>query len=241
MAATHGGGRFPTTRMSAVAGVRDPDEHTRRRSWDALVSAYWRPVYKHLRLRWRKSRPDAEDLTQAFFALALEREFFDGYDPTRAKFRTFVRLCLDRFASNDLEAGRRLKRGGGAALLSLDFDAAETEVAAADPLDPEALFDREWERGLFSRAVELLRSACAGTEREVRFVLFERYDLAEGEPPTYAALADELGLPVSTVTNHLAWARRELRRLVLERLGEVSGGEEDYDREARRLFGAERT
>jgi len=35
--------------------------------------------------------------------------------------------------------------------------------------------------------------------------------------PSCRALAEEFGLPVTQVTNHLAWARRELRRLVLER------------------------
>jgi len=38
------------------------------------------------------------------------------------------------------------------------------------------------------------------------------------------------------VTNHLAWARRELRRLVLERLRIVSGSDAEFRDEARELF-----
>ena len=44
---------------------------------------------------------------------------------------------------------------------------------------------------------------------------------------------------MTQVTNHLAWARRELRRLVLERLPLVSGSDAEFRDEARELFGAD--
>ena len=47
-----GNSRFPSTRLSIVAGVGSRDPHTKRRSFEALAQAYWRPVYKYLRLRW---------------------------------------------------------------------------------------------------------------------------------------------------------------------------------------------
>jgi len=57
------GGRFPTTRGSAIQGVSSPDASERRRSFDTLVAAYWKPVYKYVRIRWRRSNEDAKDLT----------------------------------------------------------------------------------------------------------------------------------------------------------------------------------
>ncbi|HEY7924248.1 MAG TPA: hypothetical protein VII62_13770, partial [Vicinamibacteria bacterium] len=57
--------------------------------------------------------------------------------------------------------------------------------------------------------------------------------------PDYATLAREFALPVTQVTNHLAWARRELRRLVLERLRELTASEDEYRAEARGLLGEE--
>lgn len=238
---TLGDARFPTTRWSALVGARSREEPERRRSWEALVAAYWKPVYKHVRIKWRKARDDARDLTQAFFLRAMERDFFAAYDDERARFRTFMRVCLDRFVGNEHQAERRLKRGGGARLLSLDFDAADAEIeVAAHTASPEDGFDREWRRSLFTLAVEALRAECID-EKAVRFVVFERYDLCDGdERPSYADLGRDLGLPVTTVTNHLAWARRELRRLVLERLAEVSPSEREYEGEARRLWGAKK-
>src|SRR5262249_26029430 len=64
---SRGGDRFPTTRRSAITGFHSDDPAERSRSLDTLVRAYWKPVYKHVRLRWGKSVEDAQDLTQAFF------------------------------------------------------------------------------------------------------------------------------------------------------------------------------
>src|SRR5579859_2762984 len=94
------GARFPRTRRSAVAAVGSGDPAERARGFDALVRAYWKPVYAHLRLRWRHGPDDARDLTQGFFARAFEKGFFADYDPSKALFRTFVKTCLDRFAAD---------------------------------------------------------------------------------------------------------------------------------------------
>lgn len=236
---------FPTTRQSLIAAARAVDADARRAALEALISAYWRAVYSHLRMKWRAQPADAEDLAQEFFARAMARGFFDAYDPARGRFRTFLRTCLDRFAANARRGQRRLKRGGGARTLSLDFAGAERDLAAATcgtapEAHADAWFDREWVRSLFTEAVEALRAECAGTPREIRFRVFERHDLAPGggaPRPGYRALGEELGLPVTQVTNHLAWARRELRRLLLARLRVLSGTDAEFRAEAEDLFG----
>ena len=79
---------FPATRPSAVLAAQSADATERERGLAALAEAYWKPVYKYLRVRFRESNADAEDLTQGFFARALEKDFFDGYDSARGSFRT---------------------------------------------------------------------------------------------------------------------------------------------------------
>src|SRR5262249_28728709 len=71
-----GSGKFPATRASAVLAAQSPNLVERERGLAVLLETYWRPVYKYLRLRYRESNEDAKDLTQAFFARALEKEFF---------------------------------------------------------------------------------------------------------------------------------------------------------------------
>jgi RNA polymerase sigma factor (sigma-70 family) len=238
---------FPLTRRSVVIAIsaRDADPEVRRQAWEALVASYWRPVYKVLRVRWGLPREDAEDWTQDFFASALAKGTFERYDPAKARFRTYLRTCLDGFAANERKAAHRLKRGGGEATLSLDFEGAEEELrryGAGEGLDMEEYFHREWVRSLFSLAVEDLRQWAERTGKQVHFRLFESYDL-EGadapERPSYAELAAEHGLPVTQVTNHLAAVRRELRRLVLERLRELTATDEEFRAEARLILGVD--
>lgn len=235
---------FPTTRGSVVSAVRDDDPARRRVALEVLASVYWRPVYTRLRLKWGAQPADAEDLTQEFFARALAGEFFRDYDPSRARFRTYLRVCLDRFTANAQRAERRLKRGGGAVLLALDAAEAEAGLARMtvplDSAEADSWFDREWVRSLLSVSVEALRRETSGTAREIRFRVFARHDLEplrEEDRPSYRALAEEFGLPVTQVTNHLAWARRELRRLVLERLQVLSGSDAEVRDEAAAIFG----
>ena len=236
---------FPATNLSIVQAVAASDEAVRRRAFGALVEVYWKPVYFHLRRRWQVEVESAEDLTQEFFAAAMSRGFFDGFDPARARFRTFLKSCLDHFAANARRAERRLKRGGDQAMLPLDFVGAEREFLRAGQVtegDPEAGFHREWVRALFTVAVESLRSEAEQGGHMVRFQIFERYDLAPvdgGARASYPELAAEYGLPVTQVTNHLAWARREFRRLILERLRELSASEAEFRSEARELLGVE--
>jgi RNA polymerase sigma factor (sigma-70 family) len=225
-----------------VLAVGSDDPVERARSFEILVRAYWKPVYKHLRVRWRLSGEQAADLTQDFFARALEQRMFSAYDPSRALFRTYLRLCLDRLVMKDTERRLRQKRGGGAVTLSLDFPAAERELEGLAPPAPETIestFDREWTRHLVGMTVDALRAGCEQSGKPLTFRVFERYVLDEGagERPSYAELASELGIKVSDVTNYLAFARREFRRLLLEKLAEITSSEEEFEAESRALLG----
>lgn len=225
-----------------VAGARSPDPEEARVARERIAQAYWKPVYAYLRLRAGAAPEDAEDLTQGFFARAFEKRFFDGYDPARARFRTFVRTCLDAYVANERAAQRRLKRGGGVALLSLDFADAERglpEPAAAGE-DADAVFHREWVRAVCADAVEEVRRRCRASGRDAALALFERCDLsdlADADRPSYAALAAEFGLPPTQVTNLLASARREFRAALLDVLRARTASDEEFEDEARRLLG----
>ena len=233
---------FPPTRHSVVRAAGDADPGVRRDAVERLVAGYWRPVYKYLRHRWRLQPADAEDATQAFFATALAKDWFAPFDPARARFRTFLRTLLDGFAANEHKAAHRLKRGGGHAIVPLDFADAERELTRQAPVDadPEAYFHREWIRALFAAAVADLGDRCAASGHGVRFELFRRYDLdalQSDERPSYRDLALEFGLSVTGVTNELAAARRDFRAAVIERLRASCGSDAEARAEARELFG----
>jgi RNA polymerase sigma factor (sigma-70 family) len=231
-------GRFPTTRYSVIAVLRGGEPSDREVAWESLARMYWKPVYKYLRIKWRKSNEDAEDLTQGFFKSAIQKNFFRNYDPERSRFRTFLRTCLDGYVANEEKAARSLKRGGGAQFVPFDFHQAEIELTQSQ-YSPEEVFEKEWIRSLFSTALEAFRQKCEEQGKTIQFQVFEAYDI-EKDPGTklsYDDLAKKFGLSVTTVTNYLSFARREFRNTVLLMLEETSGNEEEYRADARRLFG----
>ena len=234
------GAGFPPTRHSVIARIRDADPEARRQAYGDLVEGYWKPVYKHLRVTWRLDSEEARDLTQGFFTDAFQKAWLERFEPDKARFRTFVRVCADRFVMNARQAAARVKRGGTVRTVSLDFEGAEREmesVQAANASDPDAYFRDEFVRSLFETAVRALRAECDAGTRDVAFRLFERYDLAPADATTYAQLAEEFGLTATQVTNLLAQARRRFRERALDALRALCASEEEFRREARDLFG----
>jgi DNA-directed RNA polymerase specialized sigma24 family protein len=240
------GHRFPITSQSAIIGVRSQDRELRQRAFETILASYWKPAYKYIRLKWQASNEDAKDLTQGFFALAIEKNYFASYDSTKASFQTFLRTCLDGFVANQKKSEQRLKRGGTNTHFSLDFLGAEHELAEhglTAGMTPEDYFHREWIRSLFTLAIETLRTHCEDAGHGTYFKIFEAYDLRDDDSPkiTYAALAQEFELNTTDVNNYLAAARRDFRRIVLEKLRELTATEEEFEREARTLLGMKKT
>jgi RNA polymerase sigma factor (sigma-70 family) len=238
------GGFFPPTRASIVGAAKSADAAERARALETLVAAYWKPVYRHVRRKWGKEHEEACDLTQDFFAELLERDLLARFDPERAKLRTYLRVCVDGLVANAAKAAGRQKRGGGALVLSLDLEGARDELERSAPgrdETPEREFEREWARSVLSLGLARLHAELDGRGKGVAARLFEIYDLgAEGDPPPpYADLARRFGLSLSDVTNGLSLARRELRRIVLDLLREMTGSEEEVRLEARVLLGIE--
>jgi DNA-directed RNA polymerase specialized sigma24 family protein len=248
-----GGGSpaFPTTRPSFVAGMSASTSAERARATEVLVSSYWRPIYKYVRLRYRKANEDAKDLTQGFLAQLLEKEWLQRFDPRRGSFRAFLRLALDGYVANEEKARGRAKRSPSGALLALDFDALDFhsldgELAGVEPPTSdtvEAWFEAEWRRALFAAALAELERSLAEQGHAVRAALFRRHALADGVAPrpSYEELAREHGLDVVAVTNHLAAARRAFRTVLLARLRDETANEDEFQSELRALLGAEWT
>jgi RNA polymerase sigma factor (sigma-70 family) len=233
--------RFPVTRHSVIAAVQGGNSFEKSKALEVFIAAYWKPVYKYLRLRWNLDAADAQDLTQEFFTRLLEKDFLDGYAAAKGRLRTFLRTCADRVVLKQWRDAHRLKRDE-AQTVHLAFDQAERELVHGALLNADTIdqyLERERIRSLFTLALERLRHKCEHSGKIVHLALFERYDLAEdeAEKPSYAQLAAEFALPITAVTNYLAWDRREFRQCVLDQLREMTASEEEFQRESRSLFG----
>jgi RNA polymerase sigma factor (sigma-70 family) len=238
-----GGARqqFPSTRWSVIEGARSAQSEERKRALDVLVFAYWKPVYKYIRLHWGKDNEAAKDLTQDFFARLIEKNLLARFDPAKARLRTYLRVCVDGLVMNTDKAAQRQKRGGEIALLPLDFESAEGELLQLPipaPGGPEEFFAQEFARSLFGLAVDRLRRECEERGKAIHFQLLELYDIEEGgKQLTYEEVARRFAVKTSEVTNYLSFARKEFRRIVLEELRAMTANEDEFRREAQALLG----
>lgn len=236
---------FPETRGSLVAAMKSGDQGDRERALETLAGAYWKPVYTYVRFRFGRTHDEAADLTQDLFAKLAEGSLLARFDPEKARLRTYLRLVVDGLVANDVKAARRLKRGGGSKVLSLDFEAVRREAEEGQregELSPEEFFEREWVRSVFSLAVERLRDRYTASGHEKRFGLFSAFDLEEIVGPTHARpsyqdLALRFGTTAVDVTNQLAAARRDFRAIVLDVLRELTVSDAEFRLEARALLG----
>ena len=207
---------FPSTHHSLLADLQGSSEPLRREALDRLVEVYWKPAYKYIRVRWRREPADAEDLAQGFFAALLERQMVSRFEPSRGSFHSFLRVCIDNFTRDEDRRGRAGHR------LTVDFSGAEAELAAAgEHVSPEELFHRDWQRQIFALAIGDLHELSRQQGKSVQFAIFQEHDLAAARP-SYAELAARHGVAITQVTNYLSWARRELRRLAVERMDGVT-------------------
>jgi RNA polymerase sigma factor (sigma-70 family) len=220
-------GRFLSTRPSllqAMTGTVSSD------ALERVVALYWKPVYRFIRHKFGTDNEDAKDLTQRFFATtAIERDFFARYDPNRASFRTYLRMAVERFAANEHAASNRQKRGG-----DVVFEPMEENISTAD--SPEQAFERDCQRQVFALAVNDLRTSAKRRASGSTSGYLKHTISPEGERPSYAELAELHNIAETTVTNHLSWARRTLRMLVMERIRGVTASEREFREEMRRVW-----
>ena len=233
---------FPDTRWTAIRALRSDDEETRALAWEAVSRLYWHPVQSYIRAKWKSSEQDANDAAQNFFVHVFEKDTLAKYDSDKARFRGFLKLCLDRFLINEHNARMTQKRGGG---LIDSLETAGIDGAALDPADPgslDELFEQEWRRSLFEAAVRDAEQLATSEIAKLQFALFKRYDLERGsaEPVTYEQLGHEFGLSASTVTNHLHAMRTKVRLALLEKLRSITATEEEFLEESQLLLGGRR-
>jgi RNA polymerase sigma factor (sigma-70 family) len=226
--------RFQTTQWTMVLAAKDSHDPTGQQAMALLCRAYWYPLYAFVR-RSGRSAEDAQDLTQAFFARLLEKEFLLGVDPEKGRFRTFLLMALKRFIAKEWHKARALKRGGGQAHLSIDATGAEERYAAepADGLSPEMLYDRRWAFTLLDRTMARLREESEASGRGAAFDQMKEF-LTAGEESCFADLAARLGSTEGAARVAVHRLRKRFRDVFREELAETVTPEK-LDEELRQL------
>lgn len=230
---------FATTRWTVVltAGQRHTPQSDH--ALEELCRTYWFPLYAYVRRRG-STKADAEDLVQAFFARFLAKNYLEGLSAERGRFRAFLLASLKNFLTNEWKKSQRLKRGGGDAVLSLDWETADTkfQVAATNEPSPDKAFDREWAVALLAQVVARLQAECVA---EGKGELFDRLKVfltaGKGVVP-HADVAAALGMDSGTVRVAAHRLRKRYRELLRAEIAHTLADPAQVDEEMRALFGA---
>jgi RNA polymerase sigma-70 factor (ECF subfamily) len=228
--------RFPSTMWSDVLACRSEDPQRRRERMGRLIERYWRPVYWALRADGGVKPEEARDLTQEFFVRIVEGQVISSVDPARGSFRHYLKGSLRHFLMNERRNATTQKRGGGARHLSLDFDAVGPEPAALQR-DPEKALDQAWALQLLDEAVQEMERRLTAAGKPVDAKIFRSYEMGGSNRPSYADLAREHAMDERAVRTALRAGRRELRRILLEKISDYVRNEAELGDELRELFG----
>jgi RNA polymerase sigma factor (sigma-70 family) len=234
-------GVFATTRWTVVLAAGDPDAPQATVALEELCRTYWYPLYAYIRRRGH-SREDAEDLTQAFFARLLEKNFLEGITSDKGKFRAFLLTAVKRFMANEWDRAHAEKRGGAAPTLSLDWqwqDADERyKIDPADNLSPDKLYDRAWAVTMLERVITRLRDESLAEGKSSQYEQLRPFLMVGKADIPFAQAAAALNMTEGAVRVAVHRLRRRYREVLRDEIAQTLSDPAQADEELQALFTA---
>jgi len=220
-----------------VLTAGDRDTTVAHEALTRLCQAYWYPLYAYVRRRGF-SPPDAEDLTQEFFARFLKHNWVSDANREKGRFRSFLLSAMNHFLANEWDKARAQKRGGGAPLLPLEFNAAETSYIhePADQATPEQHFERRWAVTLLETVVNRLRAEYEQDNKTELFTALHPCLVGDRTSQPYEKLARTLGLTEGAVKSAVHRLRQRYRHLLRDEIAQTVAGPGEVEEELRHLI-----
>src|SRR5450756_155842 len=224
---------FATTHWSVVLSAKDQDSFRSAEALEALCRTYWHPLYAYVRRRGH-SPADAEDLTQAFFAWLLERNWLGRADQQRGRFRSFLLTSISNFLANEWDKARTQKRGSGR-IVSLQGDGVETGCVhePADNLTPEQSFEWRWALTLLDQVMNRLSAEFVQDGKAELFEMLKPCLLGERTAQPYAILASKLMMTEGSVKVAVHRLRQRYRQLLRDEIANTVTKPEEVEAELR--------
>ena len=228
---------FPVTQWTVVLAASGTPSPESAAALERLCGSYWYPLYAFVR-RSGPSPPDAEDLTQEFFARLLEHNWIAHADRDKGRFRSFLLMAMKRFLAKEWDKAKTLKRGGQVRFVALQFDTAETRYSQEPPetCTPEQVFEKHWAMTLLGTVLKRLLREYEGDGKGGLFRTLEPCLIGRHESQPYAALAEELRITEAAVKMAVRRLRTRYREILKEEISQTVASSAEVDDEVRHLF-----
>lgn len=231
-----GADAFVTTQWSVVLAAQERSPAAEA-ALEKLCRTYWWPLYGFVR-RHGNSPEEAQDLTQGFFAMLLERRDFESVRREKGRLRSYLLVSLKNFLAKAHRREMAVKRGEGQSLVPLDELLARerADLEPADTLSADKIYERRW-------ALTLLEQVLVRLEEEYRAAgnasLFEQLkELLADEPgrPSQANIAYGLGMTENAVKQAFHRLRQRYRELLQEEIAHTVAAPGDVEDELRHFI-----
>ncbi len=234
--AHHGAVAFTTTHWSVVLEAQG-ESPAAQEALEKLCRIYWRPIYSFLR-RKGTGQEEAEDLTQGFFALLLERRDFSAVRKEKGRLRSYLLAALKHYLADERRRAMAIKRGKGERLIPLEELSVErrSEMEPADPVTAELIYERRWASTVLERVLNLLRDDYAAARNAALFDSLTQLLPDEPGAPSRADIAAQFGMTENAVTQAFHRFRKRYQSLLRQEIAHTVATPGDIEDELRHLI-----
>jgi RNA polymerase sigma factor (sigma-70 family) len=227
---------FTTTHWSVVltAQGRSPaaDE-----ALEKLCRTYWWPLYGFVRRNGYKPE-EAQDLTQGFFALLLERHDFDVVRQEKGRLRSYLLVSLKNFLAKAKRRELAVKRGEGRALVPLDELVARerADLEPADSLTADRIYERRWALTLLEQVLTRLENEYRSAGNAKLFDCLKEFLSDEPGRRSQAEAAAELSMTENALKQAFHRLRQRYRQLLHDEIAHTVAVPGDVENELRHFI-----
>src|SRR5881275_2966051 len=192
VSAQNGAVAFTTTQWSVVLDAQG-ESPSAEEALEKLCRAYWWPLYGFVR-RQGYSPEEAQDLTQGFFAMLLERRDLDAVRGEKGRLRSYLLASLKNFLAKARRRAMTIKRGEGRPLVPLEelLVRERADLEPADTLSADRIYERRWALTLLEQVLARLGEEYQAAGNAPLFERLKQMLTDEPDRSSQAEIAQEL-------------------------------------------------
>ena len=232
----NGAAAFVTTHWSVVLAAQGESDAARG-ALEKLCRTYWWPLYGFVR-RNGHNPEEAQDLTQGFFALLLERRDLNVVRREKGRLRSYLLVSLKNFLAKARRRELTLKRAEGRALVPLDELLARerADLEPADNLTADRIYERRWALTLLDQVLKRLETEYRSAGNAKLFDCLKEFLSDEPARRTQAEVAAELGMTEDALKQAFHRLRQRYRELLRDEIAQTVAVPGDVEEELRHFI-----
>jgi len=233
---SRGGIAFTTTHWSVVLEAQGESPQAQE-ALEKLCRTYWRPIYSFIR-RQGSWTEDAEDLTQGFFALLLERKDLNTVRKEKGRLRSYLLASVKNFLADESRHAMAIKRGKGQRLIPLDDirERDRIDIERSDRLTADQIYERRWAFTVLEQVMARLRDEYRSAGNVRFFDQMRKMLMDESGRPSQAQVASEFEMTENAVKQAFYRFRQRYQTLLREEIAHTVAMPGDIEDELRYLI-----